>query len=382
MRRFTLAAAVSCVLVLVPRGSAQEEVTYYDLREKKEVRISGAIEEETTAGIRIKAKGEVQLIPTGDIRHVAYKNDAVSIVEFRALALREARALAPREKAETRKKALAELLKNYEEMAAKVKNVPPAHRYIRFKIAFIKFQQSRDDPSQLDAARAALEAFKTDHDPSWQTVLCLTMLARVREDQGAIESATRTYQELAVLPGLPADVQRDSAILEGQLLLRARKFAAAEKHFQALVARSSTKDAQWARLQVLLIRSQLGQDNLARAQAQLQAVLHATDDAAVKAMAYNTLGDFYLHKEQLEDAFWQYLKVDTLYHQEREELARALYHLAKLFVSVKNDPIRARQCLEKLKSLEGTEYQKKIADRGSRIEGCLRSSILDLRSSI
>ena len=48
-----------------------------------------------------------------------------------------------------------------------------------------------------------------------------------------------------------------------------------------------------------------------------------------------------------------------LYNQDREEHARALYNLWKLFESVRADAQRSKECLKRLKdkSLAGTEYQ-------------------------
>jgi hypothetical protein len=365
MARFTFPAALA-VGFLVASGArvgAQDEVTYYDRAEKKEIRGTGTIEAETTAGIRLKDRGGVKLIPAGDVRHVAYKNDKVPILEFRTLATREDRALAPAEKAEARKKALGEVLKGYEEMAPKLKDVPAAQRYLQFKIAQVKFHLARDEASQLDAAAAALQAFLADHGKAWETVPSLKMLAQVQEAKGDLEAAAKTYQVLTALPDLPADLKRDSAILEGQLLLRGRKFAEAEKRFQSLLAGASAKDAQWAVLQILLTQTQIGQNNVINAPQQLQAALAASDDATVKAMALNTQGDFFRQQNKPEDAFWCYLKVDTLYGQEREEQAKALYYLAHLFETVRKDPLRAQQCRDKLKVLDGTEYQKKIEDR-------------------
>jgi lipopolysaccharide biosynthesis regulator YciM len=206
-----------------------------------------------------------------------------------------------------------------------------------------------------------LTAFKTDHGKTWETVLCLVMLAQVLEEKGDPEAAVRAYRELAALPGLPADLKRDGAVQEGKLLLRAGKFADAEKKFQDLLASVSAQDAQWAALHVLLTQSQIGQDKLDKAEEHLRTALHAGDDPTVKAMAFNTLGDYCLKKGNPEYAFWNYLKVDTLYGQDREEQARALYHLSKLFESVKKDPLRGQQCMERLKQLEGTEHQRKAA---------------------
>ncbi len=363
MTRFVLPIilAASCLLASATTAGAQEEVTYYDRAEKKETRVTGTIEEETTAGIKLKEKNAVKLIPAVDVRSVGYKNDKVPLLEFRGASTKEARALMPGERADARKKGLAEALKNYEEMAPKLKDAPAANRYVQFKLALVKFHLSRDDATQLDAALASLSAFKTEHGQGWATVQCLKMLAQLQEEKGDVDAGVKAYQDLEALPDLPGDLKRDAVVLGGKLLLRSRKFADAETKFQSLMAGSSTRDIQWAVLQVLLTQSQIGQNNLAKAEEQLKAALNAGADATVKAMIFNTLGDYFLKKEKPEDAFWYYLKVDTLYGQDKEEQAKALYHLSKLFETVKKDPLRGQQCLEKLKLMEGTEYQRRAA---------------------
>src|SRR4029077_20301901 len=140
-----------------------------------------------------KERGSVKRIPVEDIRHVAYKHDKVSILEFRTLASREERALAPDEKVEARRKALSEVLKSYEEIAPKLKDAPAVQRYVQYKIAQIKFHQSRDDAAQLDAAGAALKACLAAHGKAWETVPSLQMLARVQEAKGDTEAAAKTY---------------------------------------------------------------------------------------------------------------------------------------------------------------------------------------------
>jgi hypothetical protein len=84
----------------------------------------------------------------------------------------------------------------------------------------------------------------------------------------------------------------------------------------------------------------------------------------IKALAANTLGDYYRETGKQEDAFWQYLWVDIVYNQDKHEQAKALYHLSKLFDHVKGDAARAVACRERLlkdKEFSGLEYQKLAA---------------------
>ena len=82
-------------------------------------------------------------------------------------------------------------------------------------------------------------------------------------------------------------------------------------------------------------------------------------------MRNNAFGDYFRARKQDEDAFWHYLRVDVLFAGDKEEHAKALYWLSKLFESVKKDKIKAQECVEKLKSkdLDGTEYGR-LAEMG------------------
>ena len=75
------------------------------------------------------------------------------------------------------------------------------------------------------------------------------------------------------------------------------------------------------------------------------------------------MGDYYLKTTpaQAEEAFWQYLRVDVMYPQDRNEHAKALYHLWKLFDTVKGSKARAEQCYDKLtdKVYAGTDFNRK-----------------------
>jgi hypothetical protein len=93
----------------------------------------------------------------------------------------------------------------------------------------------------------------------------------------------------------------------------------------------------------------------------LEALLPKITDLDLKALAYNTLGFCHAQAKRSKDAVWDYLWVDVVYNQNRQEHARALYHLAKLFAERKEEK-KAQQFKAKLldKQFAGIEYQKMI----------------------
>ncbi|HVS40306.1 MAG TPA: hypothetical protein VMS17_32410, partial [Gemmataceae bacterium] len=135
----------------------------------------------------------------------------------------------------------------------------------------------------------------------------------------------------------------------------------------------TTDDKQKGYIQVYLAQTQLAQGNVQGVESKLRNdVIKTAADDGLKAAAYNTLGDYYQQANQPDEALWQYLRVDMLYKQDREEQARALYNLAKLFESVRGDAARSKACLERLKgdAFAGAEYQaralKEETDGGAK----------------
>ena len=83
-------------------------------------------------------------------------------------------------------------------------------------------------------------------------------------------------------------------------------------------------------------------------EAVLRCIIAKTTDKDLKALAYNALGDCYRLNSQPKEALWPYLWVDVIYHQDRQEHAKAMAALAKLFEELGDAP-RAKEYKDKLK---------------------------------
>jgi hypothetical protein len=363
MKRKIFPASLLAMMAVAVLAWAEDQVNYFDAAAKKEVELKGTIDAESPAGIRVKTKAGVKDVPSADVRSVIYGSQAVSALEFRAPLGKEARALLATRPAE-RQNLLEEALKGYRELDARVKDEPQAHRYLQFKIANALALQAKDDPAKRDAAVAALAAYKTDFPGGWEVVPALRQLAQLLEDKGDAAAASAAYADLAALPDLPKEMRQESEVLAVRLLLRGGKYADAETKLKALQAGLAKDDPLRTFVDVYLVQSQMAQGNPKQAEQRLQAALRGTTDNGVRALAHNLLGDYYRLQKQPEEAFWHYLRVDVLYGQDREEHAKALYYLAQLFDKPKNDPVRAEECLTRLKGAEfsGTLYQRRVSE--------------------
>jgi hypothetical protein len=363
LKRWLLAAVLGgCALAVGAPAWAQDRVSYLDRATRKEVTVTGTIAEESPAGIKLAGKrpADGKFIPALDVTQVLYKTAAVSALDFRQPFAKEDRAL--KEAGKKREALLGEALAGYQKIEGQLAASPNARRYVQYKIARVAALRARDDPARVEAAVKTLVDYKTANPGGWEIVPALRALAKLQEDGGKVEDARKTYEELAAVPGAPNDVRQESEVLVARLLLRVAKFAAAEKILSKLGAGMAKDDPQRGFIDVYLAASRIGQDRLAGVDKQLTAAIRGSADGRLKGLAYNLLGDYYQKKNQPEEAFWQYLRVDALYNEDPEEQAKALYHLRVLFDKAKRDPVRAKECARRLqedKRLAGTAYQRK-----------------------
>ena len=247
----------------------------------------------------------------------------------------------------------------YAELDRKLRGDSKIHRYLQFKIAHTTALLAKDASSR-DAAITALMEYKAAFSDGWEIVPALRMLARLQEEKGDAEAASQTYTDLAEVPGISATLKFKNQLRGAQLLLRVNKFADAETKLNQLAATMSKDDPQRTFVDVYLVQSQIAQKRYEGVEEKLKAAIRSSEDKNLRALAHNFLGDYYLLKKDRDRAFWEYLKVDTTYNQDKEEHAKALYHLWQLFNSPRNDSLRAAECLAKLKlkDFDGTLYQR------------------------
>jgi tetratricopeptide (TPR) repeat protein len=197
----------------------------------------------------------------------------------------------------------------------------------------------------------------------WELVPALQLLARLQEEKGDTEAAGQAYADLAEVPGITAAMKLDSQLHGARLLLSAKKFTDAEIKLKQLASAMPADDPQRTHVEVYLAQSQIAQERLDGIEKKLKDAIAASEDKKLRALAHNALGDYYRAKKEMELAFWEYLKVETMYDVDRDEEAKALYWLSKLFDQPKNDIDRAKDCLTKLQGqrFDGTPYQRMAA---------------------
>jgi hypothetical protein len=341
-------------------------IRFYDRAKKKEDKATATITQETPGKVVYKtSSGKTYEIPANDIIDIVYDVRAGMRPDYRKAISNDEDVDKPGAE-EQHAKSFKTAMDSYKEIAGEFnpKDNPTGYRHLQFRLARLLARRSEEDPTQLEPAIKALNAFLKDHSDGWQIGQAGQILGRLQENNGDFAGAQKTYETMAKNADLPKEMRLDFEMLEVRGLLRVNKHAQAEEKLKKMAVSLPANDPNAVKLQVYLAECQVVAKKYEGAEAKLKAVLAGDADPMVKALAANTLGDYYRETGKPEDAFWQYLWVDVVYNQDKHEQAKALYYLSKLFDQVKGDAARAVACRERLlkdKEFTGLEFQKLAA---------------------
>jgi TolA-binding protein len=256
-----------------------------------------------------------------------------------------------------RKANLDTALKNYQEAANGIVE-PFAKRHAEYKAAALLARQAAEDGAPVEPAIAALKKFKDKNGDSWQIGACLQLLGRLQLEQRDYPGAKETYAELAQA-NVPDDVKQDAQLQVIHVDIRSGKAAEAQSGLDGLLKTlpKGSKHAVKARVaQAELLMAAKKQDDATKL---LQQVAKETNDKSLKAVIHNALGVCLFDKEDFKGARWEFLWVDVTYNQDKNEHAKALYYLWKIFDQL-GDAERGQECREMLlndRAFAGTEWR-------------------------
>jgi hypothetical protein len=368
MKRLLTAIALLgfVALYVAPAARGQDAIHYFDRKTKKDEIAKGTISAETPAEVTYKPTGAGNgiTIRAADISEIDYQyrdNEKFAKLQWTrpTNALRRARAAT---KPADRKKELQTALEAFQELAPLVTGNKVWNRHVQFGLAEVLALQAEENPKKLDAALEAMKKFKAEQGTGWQLVKATKMLVRLLEMKGDEAGAQAVYTEMADNEAVPREVRREFGLLVVRYLLRKGKHADAAAKALAVKQGLADDDPQAVKLMVYLAACDIAARKLDGVEEKLRAVVKGGADDDVKALARNTLGDYYRAQGHPDKAFWEYLWVEVHYNQDREEVSKALYYLSKLFADVRKDPVRAKDCLDRLrdeKQFGGLEYHRK-----------------------
>lgn len=330
---------------------AQDRVTFYDRKLKKDDTVAGTIVSESPGQVVVKptAGAGTRDVPAADIVDIIYEVPGRIRPDY-TQARGEERKIDTLPAGEERKQALEEVIKNFQKLlrdlgADKQKF---AQRHFQFKLARLQARLAEDDPAVAEGALQALTQFKKEHAEGWQIGSCAKLLARLQLDKGDVDAALKTYADLAALPGLTKEARQECEVLSARALIRGKKLAEAEKRLQVILQSLPPEDPQAVRARIHLAECMGASNKLDEAVQVLEELIAKTSDNELKALAFNTLGDCNRYNNKVKEAVWAYLHVDILFHQDKREHTRAIEQLAKLFDEL-GDKTKAKQYQDKLK---------------------------------
>jgi tetratricopeptide (TPR) repeat protein len=347
-------------IALLSAGSmarAQEEV-YVQGQEKP---LKGAIKSETPKGIVLSTAKD--LIPAEKIVDVYYEIPSIELrINVYKPAQKAEKASHDSGKEADRKAALADAIKKYDDAATKLTGADPvsksAKRHLEYKVAMLRLRQVHEEGATPESAIIKLKDFKTKHPTSWQIVRVLEALGRLQMSQGDFKGAEDTFKELAERD-LSAESKLEAQLLAVQAIMQDGRNDVALKTLQGMPVPEGPLAARVKVAQAQCLVATKQPDKAQEANKMLRQLVKDSTDRTVKAAAHNAIGQMLFEKGDYKEARWEFLWVDVVYNQDKDEHARALYYLWKTFENL-NDAIRAQQCREELLSPQfaGLDYQR------------------------
>jgi hypothetical protein len=342
-------------LVLPTSAAAQDRIQYADRAARKDTvsTASGTIQDENAGAVVYKpgAAATTKEIPAADIIDILYEVPGGVRIDYGRANAEEKKA-SDQIKEDARKKALTDLLTDYQKIfdQLRTERYRFAKRHLQFKIARLRAQLAEEDPEVRDQAITALTEFKKENPDSWQITLCAKLLARLQLAKGDTGAAQKTYEELAATPNLAKRTRQECDLLVAGALIEARKYTDAQSKLDALLRELPADDPQATRVRLYSAQCRGASGKLEDAVKEIQGLIDKTSDKELLALSYNALGDCYRLNNKPKEAIWPYLMVDVVYHQDRQQHARAVEHLAKLFEE-QGDKEYARRYKESLAKL-------------------------------
>lgn len=202
------------------------------------------------------------------------------------------------------------------------------------------------DPSKAGQALSALESFTKTHPSSRQLAPALEAQVRLYLQQEQYDKAARALAELNKIPWA-AD---RAAVLQARVLSRRGQYDQAIAALDRMLASTPKDSPKFREAQLAKAECLAGLKKFPEAEAAVKAVIQAAppEDAEAQSLAYNTLGDCLRAAGKPKDALLAYLHTDILYAKDKEQHARALSQIAKLWRELRQDD-RANEVLDRLK---------------------------------
>ena len=247
-------------------------------------------------------------------------------------------------------------------------------KYLEFRVAYTS-ARAADDAADYAAAQAKgaeavklLDNFLTANKTGWEVWAAGSTCARMQVSEVTVtadkegeksterrhfEEASRSWGKVAKATDLAADLKMDAALQEIDTKIRARLFADAKGLIDEAM-KTAPAGAPKDRLAIFNLAVKFGDNpNPEDGVKAIEAELAKTKDPLVRATGFGMMGELYLGKDKPRDAMWQFLWVEAVYSQDRDEVIKTLARLSDAF-KAQGDDDRAKAYREKLRRYRST----------------------------
>lgn len=355
---FKVAMVMGLMIVAGPSLLAQDKVTYSVPDGKggrRAATAEGKIESESLKGVVIDIsvgsdpKRNISAADIADVEH--YYELKLNRNEYR-LGVKSEDGAAKAANAQDRKKALQDAKKSFQTILPQLTGTKFAARHVQYKLATIQAKLAETD-AEVKAAIEELKKFSDEHLESWQRPACMMLMAQLQSEAKDLKGAAQTLDTLAKLPGLPKAEQDRFDLDSIQLLIRGKAYTDATKRAnqRLLDIKQGPLHTKLEMLQKGAIacdpaKFEAGRAELAKAISKIDA-----KDQSLHGFAHNVLGDVLLANNKAKEALYEYLYVDVIYNQDRNEHIKACTQLASLFSQLKQEG-RAQEYKTKIDALK------------------------------
>jgi tetratricopeptide (TPR) repeat protein len=335
-RTLRLTQVFAGFLVMVAAGLSSADDIEYRKGEKTE-KASGDSVKESINGIDFKTsigKGKDINVPLQDLVDISYEAPGTMRIPYANIISLE------------KKKDFVKALEEYKKNAdAFSKSAAPdkLKRQIDYRIAMLKAQLAEAD------AIEKLEEFLKKYPNSWQTISVSKQLALLALDKLDADKAITTLDTVSKTAGLNKDLKLELDLALLGVRFQSGKYPDVAAALPALISGNAPGTVARGKLDAYQhgVNIATAKVKFEDGQKSLEALIEKSNDPSVKAVAYHILGDCFILGKQPREAMWNYLYIDVVYFQDKQEHQRVLSKLARLFENDFKDADRAKAFRDK-----------------------------------
>jgi hypothetical protein len=231
-------------------------------------------------------------------------------------------------------------------------------RFLEFKMTMLaariaESKSGNDFKTDAAAAVNGLTTFARGYSKSWEVWPAARTAARLQADLGKFSDAATTLANLAKAEGISRELQNEARLAEVDMLLRGGSALTLAPSVDALATLTALTDSQKQKLAVYraILPGVQDRTDPAKVEEAAKAVRALIDKMADPAAAHNALGELYILANLPQKAKREFLWVEAVHNQDREEVLRALTRLCDVFDKL-NDKEHAGQYRDKLLKLK------------------------------